>query len=78
MQQENKKTIYELKKNDKTKVLNVNGKGAIRERFVSFGIVRGADIEVKNCNVTRDNIEILVNGTFIALRKEEAKLVEVI
>ena len=72
------KTLYELKKNEKTKVKTLHSRGVIRERLVSFGIVRDAEIEVKNCNFSKDNIEIIVNGTFIALRSEEAKSIEVI
>jgi ferrous iron transport protein A len=73
------KTLYELKKNEKTKVKTLHSRGVIRERLVSFGIVRDAEIEVKNCNLSKDNIEISVNGnSFIALRSEEAKSIEII
>jgi ferrous iron transport protein A len=71
------RTLYEMKKNEEATIIKVNAKGALKERLTSFGVVKGSILEVKNCSLTRDNIEIDVNGVFIALRKSEAELIGV-
>jgi ferrous iron transport protein A len=71
------KSLYELKKHEKATISKIKAVGTLKERFTSFGIVKGSEIVLKNCSIKKDNIEIDVNGTFIALRKSEAELIEV-
>lgn len=71
------KNLHELNKNERALITRVNAFGDLRERFISFGISKGSDVTVKNCSANRKNIEIDVDGIFMALRQDEAKLIEV-
>jgi len=71
------KTLIELRKNEKAIITKVIATGDLRERFISFGITKGSKIELKNCSANRDNIEVDIDGVFVALRKDEAKQIEV-
>jgi ferrous iron transport protein A len=71
------KTIFEMKKGDQKKILKINSDSDLKNRLSSFGISRGSEIVLKNCNPNRENLEIKVNGTLIALRKSEAQSIEV-
>ncbi len=49
----------------------------LKQRFYSFGIIKGAIIEVEAVSLARNTIEILVEDTSIGIRVEEAKKIEV-
>ncbi|MBE0495293.1 MAG: ferrous iron transport protein A [Campylobacterales bacterium] len=49
----------------------------LKQRFFSFGVRRGSEISVKALSATKATIEIEVGGTMIALRREEAKTIQV-
>jgi len=71
-------TLYDLKLGDIGVVRKIHTSNReLRERLISFGIVQGAEVEIRNCNINKQNIEILVSDTLIALRKEEAQTIEV-
>ncbi|EJF07322.1 Fe2+ transport system protein A [Thiovulum sp. ES] len=70
-------TIFEMKKGDKRKIVKINSDSELKNRFNSFGISRGSIVTLENCNPNRENLEIKVGGTHIALRKSEAKSIEV-
>ncbi|HHD80505.1 MAG TPA: ferrous iron transport protein A, partial [Campylobacterales bacterium] len=43
----------------------------------SFGVVRGSELTIEACSMGKQTMEILVDGTLIGLRGEEAKQIEV-
>jgi ferrous iron transport protein A len=49
----------------------------LKQRFYSFGIIKGATIEVEAISLAKNTIEILVEDTSIGIRVEEAKSIEV-
>ena len=71
------KNLTEMKKYEKAVITKVTAKGELRERLTSFGITKGSTIELNNCNANRDNLEIDVDGVFVALRKIEAEKIEI-
>jgi len=71
------KTLIELEKNEKVIILKITAKGDLRERLISFGVTKGSEIELKHCSPNRENLEIDVDGVFIALRKDEAQHIKV-
>ncbi len=58
-------------------VKKLNCDEELKQRFHSFGIRKGAKIVVKNFSLGKKTIEVEVNRTFIALRIEEAKKIEI-
>jgi ferrous iron transport protein A len=70
--------LSQLEKNDKAVLKNIiNCNEEIRGRFFSFGIVRGAHISVEEVTLSKNTVEIMVEGTAIALRIDEANYLEV-
>ena len=49
----------------------------LKKRFFSFGIVKGAEVIVKNTSINKNTIEIIIENTNIALRYDEAQSIEV-
>lgn len=69
--------LSKLEKNQKAIIKSINCSNELKQRFYSFGIMKGSQIEVENTSLTKNTIEINVENTSIALRVEEAKTIEV-
>ena len=73
----NMKKLIDCKKACKVKVVKLNAKGDLKQRLISFGIMKEALIEVLEYAPAKSTIEIKVGKMRIALRAKEAELVEV-
>ena len=69
--------LTELRKGERAEIRRINADPELRNRLHSFGIIPGESLEVKGCSLARQTMEIDVDGTLIALRKEEAEKIEV-
>ncbi len=69
--------LTELRKGDRGTIVRIQADPELRNRLHSFGIIPGEELEVKGCSLARQTMEIDVDGTLIALRKEEAEKIEV-
>ncbi|MFA6188891.1 MAG: FeoA family protein [Sulfuricurvum sp.] len=58
-------------------VVKIRASGALKQRLISFGIMRGSEIMMLECSPTKSTFEIKVGNVNLALRKEEAELIEV-
>jgi len=72
-----KKNLIDCKKACKVKVVKLNAQTTLRQRLISFGIMKEAIIEVLEHAPRKSTIEIKVGKMRIALRAEEAALIEV-
>ena len=70
--------LSELKKKQKGKIINIYSSEELKQRFYSFGVVVGAVVQIEHINFDKNTIQILVEDTDIAIRIEEAKVIEVI
>lgn len=59
------------------KVVKINAKGALKQRLISFGLMKGAEVKMLECGLTKSTYEIKIGNVNIALRREEAELIEV-
>ena len=71
------KTLLECKKNCKVKVVKINAQKELKQRLISFGIMKEAVVEVLEHAPRKSTIEIKVSKMRIALRAEEANCIEV-
>ncbi|PHS57514.1 MAG: iron transporter [Sulfurimonas sp.] len=71
------KKLIDCKKACKVRVLKLNANPELKQRFISFGIMKGAELEVLEYAPRKSTIEVKVDKTIIALRAQEAKLIEV-
>lgn len=70
-------TLLDCNKACKVKVVKLNAKSDLKQRLISFGIMKEADIEVLEHAPGKSTIEIKVANMRIALRAEEAQMIEV-
>ncbi len=59
------------------KVKKLYAEGALRQRLVSFGIIKGVEIKYLAHTNLKSNYEIQIGKISLALRKEEAQKIEV-
>ena len=69
--------LSELNKGDHAVILKIETDASLKERLTSFGIARGSELSIEECSIRKQTIEILVDDTFIGLRAEEARKIEV-
>ncbi len=70
-------TLLDCHKACKVKVLKLNAKDDLKQRLISFGIMKESIIEVLELAPAKSTIEIKVGKMRIALRAQEAQLIEV-
>lgn len=70
-------TLDKLNIGDRAIVKSINCENALKNRFYSFGIVRGSTISIEKITLTKSTIEIKINTTKVALRVKEASSIEV-
>ena len=73
----NIKKLSDCKKACIVKIVKLNADSELKQRFISFGIMKGAVVEVMEYSPTKSTIEIKVCKMRIALRTQEAALIEV-
>jgi len=71
------KTLIDCDRACRVKVLKLNAKDDLKQRLISFGIMKETIIEVLEHAPAKSTIEIKVGKMRIALRAQEAKLIEV-
>ena len=71
------KTLKDCHKACKVKVVKLRAPTDLKQRFISFGIMKEAHLEVLEHAPAKSTIEIKVGKMRIALRAEEAELIEV-
>lgn len=70
--------LNDVKIGDTVVVQRLHGYGSIKRRIMDMGITKGVKIYVKRVAPLGDPIEITLRGYELSLRKEDAKMIEVI
>ena len=71
------RTLKDVRVGESTRVVRVNGQGALRRRIMDMGVTKGTKIYVRKMAPLGDPIEINVRGYELSLRKEDAASIEV-
>ena len=71
------KTLKDCHKACKVKVIKLNADSDLKQRLISFGIMKESVIEVLEHAPAKSTIEVKVGKMRIALRAQEAELIEV-
>ena len=69
--------LSEMKEGDSATVLKVGGNGPLRRRILEMGILKGSHIHVEKYAPLKDPLELIVKGSHISLRVEEAAQIQV-
>jgi Fur family transcriptional regulator, ferric uptake regulator len=64
--------LSEIKAGQRATVVRVGGSSLLRRRILEMGVVRGAEVYVEKYAPLKDPLELVVKGTHISLRVEEA------
>jgi len=71
------KTLKDCNKACKVKVIKLHASTDLKQRLISFGIMKESVIEVLEHAPAKSTIEVKVGKMRIALRAQEAELIEV-
>ena len=69
--------LTELKKGESAEIVKIDSGKPLRDRFSSFGIVKGEEITVKEHSLAKQTIEIAIGSALIVLRAEEAEKIDI-
>ena len=69
--------LIDLEKGNKATIVKIHADKALRDRLNSFGVMRGEELTVKGCSIAKQTMEIEVGSTLIAVRADEAKMIEI-
>ncbi len=71
------KKLSDCKKACRVRVIKLNADPELKQRFISFGIMKEAVIEVLEQTPSKSTIEIKIGKMRVALRSKEAEFIEV-
>ena len=71
------KQLSQCDRGEKVRVTKLHAKTDLKQRLISFGIMKEAIIEVLEHAPAKSTIEIKVGKMRIALRAEEANLIDI-
>jgi ferrous iron transport protein A len=71
------KTLNELKVGETSKVVRLNGEGAVKRRIMDMGLTKGTEVTVRKVAPLGDPIELTVRGYELSIRKSEAATIEI-
>ena len=72
------RTLQDARVGETVKVKAVRGEGAIRRRIMDMGITKNVEIYIRKVAPLGDPFEVTVRGYELSLRKEDAKMVEIV
>lgn len=71
------KTLNELGIGETSKVVRLNGEGAVKRRMMDMGLTKGTEVTVRKVAPLGDPIELTVRGYELSIRKSEAATIEI-
>ena len=69
--------LLELSIGESATIKKIHASPELKRRLISFGIIKGAGIDLLATAPAKSTVEVRVGKMKIALRKEEAKTIEV-
>ena len=72
------KRLVDCKRSCIVRVVKLNADAELKQRLISFGIMKGAVVEVLEYAPAKSTIEVKVGKMRVALRAKEAELIEVV
>lgn len=71
------KTITSCERGRSFHITKIHASGPLKERLMSLGLIKGVELSLLEYAPGKSTVEIKVGKMRIALRKEEAELIEV-
>jgi len=70
-------SLLQVLENEKVSIDAIMAQGSLKERLHALGVTTDTEILVKRFGLFKSTVQIMVNNSFIALRKNEANLIQV-
>lgn len=70
-------TLADLKPGHRATITRVQGQGTLRRRLMDLGLISGTAVLMERSAPLGDPLEILVKGTHLSLRRDEAVAIQV-
>ncbi len=67
--------LSQLHPGDRCEVVQVKAQGAIRQRLLEMGFIRGAALRVEKLAPLGDPMELVIKGYHLSLRREESSCI---
>jgi ferrous iron transport protein A len=71
------RTLLDLEEGQQSNITRIGGGGAIRQRLLDMGVTRGTTVLVERRAPLGDPVEVKIKGYHLAIRKDEARHIEV-
>lgn len=71
------KTITSCKRGHSFNIKKIHASGPLKERLMSLGLIKGVELTLLEYAPAKSTVEVKIGRMRIALRKEEANLIEV-
>ena len=69
--------LSEVKEGQSAIIERIRGNGALRRRILEMGILKGVEVYVEKYAPLKDPLELIIKGSHISLRVEEASQITV-
>ncbi len=69
--------LLQMSVGDKVCIDALNVSNELKQRLNSLGFLRNTPLSVKNFGLFKSTVQVMINSSFVALRRDEAKLIEV-
>jgi ferrous iron transport protein A len=70
--------LDQLIEGQRATIARIGGTGAIKQRLLDMGVTRGCEVQVARRAPLGDPIQIVLKGYSLAIRRDEARFIEVI
>lgn len=71
------RTLRDAKVGETVIVVKIHGEGALKQRIMDMGIVKGAELSIRKVAPLGDPVELTVRGYELSLRKKDAESIEI-
>jgi len=71
------RTLRDAKVGETVIVVKIHGEGALKQRIMDMGIVKGAVLSIRKVAPLGDPVELTVRGYELSLRKKDAESIEI-
>ena len=71
------KSVIDMVKGERATIKKIHATGALKARFITLGIQKGADVIIEECAPAKQTLQVTVGTMTLALRHSEAKEIEV-
>lgn len=74
---EGMRTLADAKVGDDVVVKKIHGEGALKQRVMDMGVVKGVSMHIRKVAPLGDPVEVTIRGYELTIRKADAQIIEI-